>query len=142
MYCRMKNTVVGAAIDGSISTTNTADYTDYITSYIRLMTNSNFDYTADTAQYRIKIYACRFVGGRYQIVEEDENGNAVTAGLNLANNKYTMTAANADTIQPNNQISLIDIQFYNPANAPTYNSGNTGTLKTSGEVAMHLYVPV
>ena len=130
------------AIDGSISSSNTADYTNYITSYIRLMTNSSFDYTADTAQYRIKIYPCRFVEGRYQIVEEDENGNAISAGLTLSGGKYTMTAANADTVQPDSQFSLIDVQFYNPAKAPTYNSGSTGTLKTSGEVAMHLYVPV
>lgn len=121
------------AVDGSSSTTNTADYTNYITSYIRLMTNSKFDYTADTAQYRIKIFPCQFIDGKYQIV----NG---TAGLTLADGKYTMTAANADSIQPNNQISLIDVQFYNPANAPTYNAN--GTLNKNGEVAMHLYIPV
>ena len=125
------------AIDGSDGTqinSTTYNYTDYITSYIRLMTNTNLDYTADTATYRIKIYACRFIDGKYQITNE-------TAGLSRdSSNRYVMDINNADTTKPNSQFSLIDVQFYNPASSPTYNSN--GTLKTSGEVAMHLYVPV
>ena len=129
------------AIDGSegvqLSST-TYNYTDYITSYIRLMTNSSFDYTADTDAYRIKIYPCQFDNGKYQIITD----GSATAGLSRdSSNRYVMDINNADTTKSNSQFSLIDGQFYNPVGAPLLGS-NKSQLKTSGEVAMHLYVPV
>lgn len=98
-------------------------YTDQITSYIRLLTNSDFDYTADTAGiYRITVKPCRYINGKYQIADG-------TSGLSRDNsNRYVMKESSADTLQGNNQFSLVDVQFYNPFD--------------STEIAYHLYVPV
>ena len=111
------------AIDGSSSTT---DYTNYITSYIRLMTNTSEAYTGNIAgKYKINIYRCRISNtGDYDIYG-DTNTNT---GIKLSSNQYSMDNSFADTYMPNNQISLIDVQFYDPTN--------------SDKIAYHLYVPV
>ena len=48
--------------------------------------------------------------------------------FDTANSRYTVNSDNADTIQPDNQISLIDVQYYDPMD--------------NSKIAYHLYVPV
>ena len=101
------------------------DYTTEITDYIKLITNTNSDYTSDVSnQYKIKIWPCRYSGGNYSII----TGDSVTKSVTLSNSKYFMNEAEADTLQPGNQFTLIDVQYLNPMNPK--------------EVAYHLFVPV
>lgn len=93
-----------------------------INSYIRLLTNTRFDYgTAAAGKYEVVIYNMAYD-------EENEQFTFTTgdASLRLRSNKFRMinTAYDSGKLQ----CSLIDVRFLDP----------TG----SGEVAYHLYVPV
>lgn len=116
------------AIGGGIT-----DYTNYIKAYINVLTNSSSSYNGaalgtnqDNNRYKIYIYPCRCIDGVYQRV------NNVTQGLKYSKSGttyiYSMDDSKADSIQPNNQISMIDICYCDP----------TATSKT----AYHLYIPV
>lgn len=102
--------------------TNSGVYTEYIQAYIRLVTNTQKDYTSnETGVYNISVYPCRYINGYYQKVEGNQ-------GLQLSGNEYSMIESLADSTKDNNQISLIEVQFLNPMD--------------SNEVAYHLYIPV
>jgi len=110
------------------------DYTNYIKAYINVLTNSSGSYNSaglgslqDSNRYKITIYPVRCINGEYQRV-------SATCGLNYSKPsgsstyKYSMRDQNADSIQENNQISMIDICYCDPTN--------------SNKTAYHLYVPV
>ena len=102
-------------------------YDDEINAYIRVLTNTTDDYSADGAEkFKVDIYACQYIDGKYQKV----TGDGIHPGLELDtdNERFIMNDNNADSIAPNNQFSMIDISFFDP----------TG----SDKVAYHLYVPV
>ena len=113
------------AIGGELSAT-TNGYNEYINAYIRVLTNTTDSFVENASnKYTIDIYPCRCINGVYQRVEG-------TCGLEIStrsNTKaYRMNDSNADSVQPNNQISMIDIRFLDPTD--------------SNKTAYHLYVPV
>lgn len=110
------------ALGGSATNGN---YTTEITNYIKMLTNTTESYTADVSKkYKITVYPCRYTNGNYSIIT-----NAEHQGLTRnSSNQYIMDDTYADTLQPNNQFTLIDVQFLNPMN--------------ENEVAYHLFVPV
>ena len=110
------------------------DSTDLINNYIKMVTNTNADYTVaeNSDKYKIKIYPCSYDStttsptyGNYVI-----NATGKIKGLNYSSEtkKYYMANGYADSNQGDYQFSLIDVQYLNPSN--------------SNEVAYHLYVPV
>lgn len=112
-----------------ISIGGTDDYTAYIESYIRTLTNTSDDYSKSAdSKYRIDVYPCQCIDGSYQRVSGDcglEHG--ATNGVYY----YRMnpsSSVKADSVAGNDQISMIDVGFLDPAD------------KT--KVAYHLYVPV
>ncbi len=91
-----------------------------INSYIRLLTNTRFDYGTTAAdKYEVVIYNMAYENGGFTFTAGD-------ASLRLRSNKFRMinTAYDSGKLQ----CSLIDVRFLDP----------TG----SGKVAYHLYVPV
>lgn len=112
------------AINGNLSNA-TNGYNDYINAYIHALTNSvSEDYSTDsTGIFKVEIYPCQCIDGKYQKVSG-------TPGLerNELSDKYRMVDANADSVAPNSQISMIDINYLDP----------TDSTKT----AYHLYIPV
>lgn len=106
------------------------DYTDEITAYIRLLTNTTDAYTTDvTGKYAIDILQCKYSDGNYYVYAT----NPSLGGLRRnSSGHYIMYDNYADTVQTGNQFTLIDVKFFNPADADT----------SSYEVAYHMYVPV
>ena len=111
-----------------------ADYTNYIKAYINVLTNSSGNYNAaglntnqESNKYKITIYPVRCINGVYQRVSAT-CGLTYTKPSGSSTYKYAMNDQYADSIQENNQISMIDICYCDP----------TATSKT----AYHLYVPV
>lgn len=91
-----------------------------INSYIRLLTNTKFDYgTAAADKYEVVIYKMAYQNGDFTFTQGD-------ASLRLMGGKFRMTNAAYDSGKV--QCSLVDVRFLDP----------TGT----GKVAYHLYVPV
>ena len=107
----------------AINGAETGGYNNYINAYIHTLTNTTDDYSAvNAAKYRVDIYACQCINGVYQKVSG-------TPGFSLNNNrKFVMDDSAADSIAENDQISMIDISFFDP----------TDETKT----AYHLYIPV
>lgn len=106
------------------------EYTAYIESYIRLMTNTTDSYTAASVnnKYNIKIWPCRYdsVSGQYRVITDETDTNK---SLYISNSKYYMRENKADSLNKDvGQFTLIDVQFLNPMN--------------NKEVAYHLFVPV
>ena len=112
-----------------------ADYANYIKAYINVLTNSSSSYNTagldsgqDSNRYKIYIYPCRCIGGVFQ----KYSNNSSDCGLSYTKSgsvyTYTMNNNKADSIQPNNQISMIDICYCDPT--------------ATGSTAYHLYVPV
>lgn len=110
------------ALGGSATGGN---YTTEITNYIKMLTNTTEAYTSDVVgKYKITVYPCQYENGNYSIVTDAEH-----QGLTRnTSNQYIMDDTYADTLQPNNQFTLIDVQFMNPMN--------------ENEIAYHLFVPV
>lgn len=112
------------------------DYTDYIRAYINVLTNSTGTYNAaklganqQSNRYKIYIYPCRCINGVYQKVAETNN---LKPGLSYSGSgsayTYSMNDNFADSVQNNNQISMIDVCYCDPT--------------ATGSTAYHLYVPV
>ena len=91
-----------------------------INSYIRLLTNTRFDYGSTSApEFDVVIYNMAYSEGEFTFT----TGNA---SLRLRNGKFRMVNTAYDSGKL--QCSLIDVRFYDPS----------GT----GDVVYHLYVPV
>lgn len=107
----------------AINGAETSGYNDYINAYIRTLTNTTDDYSvADASKYKVDIYACQCINGVYQKVSG-------SPGFSLnSSRKFVMDDSAADSIADNDQISMIDISFFDP----------TDNTKT----AYHLYIPV
>ena len=103
-----------------IETTNEDLSHKIINSYLRLLTNTTFDYGTNVAgKYSVVIYNMTYAN------------NAFTASLNnpslkLIDGKFRMINTAYDSGKA--QFSLIDVRFYDPTN--------------TSKVAYHLYVPV
>ena len=107
---------------------------EMINSYLRLLTNTTFDFgntTTNASIFDIKIYNMAYNGSKFvpsisgaslQLSAEqfDQNGNRIQSG------QFHMTTSLFDTGKT--QFSLIDVRFKDPTNA--------------SKVAYHLYVPV
>ena len=103
------------------------DSTILIDNYIKVLTNSSQNYRVNnTDVYKINnIYACTYKNGKYSI-----DANA-TAGLKYSSSnkgQFYMEKGYADNNQNDNQISLIDVEFFDP--------------NETTKVAYHLYIPV
>lgn len=111
-----------------INTETQTDSTDLINNYIKMATNTDNDYTANSSgKYNIKIYPCTYDAGSANYVI---NASGKIKGLNYSSetHRYYMAGGYADSNQKDYQFSLVDVQFLNPSN--------------NKEVAYHLYVPV
>ncbi|MBO4583777.1 MAG: hypothetical protein J5756_01785, partial [Clostridia bacterium] len=105
------------------------DYsTKMINSYLRLLTNTQFDFASDTEaakKFNVKIYRMSY---------ENQHFEPYEVGVSLKRDgetkEFYMHSATFDSGKT--QFSLLDVQFYDPA------TGGTGSEK----VAYHLYVPV
>ncbi len=106
------------------------DYSSELQSYVRVLTNTENNYfkEADNSKYAIDILCCQFDDelGRYKVITTQEPG----LNYSRAVNELRMVEGRADSNQPNNQISVIDIKFFDPA------------YTAEEKVAYHLYIPV
>ncbi|MBO4432111.1 MAG: hypothetical protein J5852_01130 [Clostridia bacterium] len=90
-----------------------------INSYLRLLTNTRYNYATDTTDvYTVKIYNVAY----------DEHFSAKATGASLKKDDGQFYMRNSQFDSGKNQFSLIDVRFLDP-------SDNT-------KVAYHLYVPV
>ncbi|MBR1752193.1 MAG: hypothetical protein IJ740_15230 [Ruminococcus sp.] len=106
------------------------NYNDYINAYIRVLTNTdttdNYNET-NSDKYIVDIYPCRCINGVYQKYDKDGD-KTISPGFKLDGGLFKMDDDNADSIQDNNQISMIDIRFLDPTD--------------EDKTAYHLYIPV
>jgi len=100
-----------------------ANTTEMINSYINIIANTKYDYTADVSNvYDVGIYRMEF----------DENSGfvksneAANLGRDTSNHEFYMTGVDYDT--SGTMFTLIDVKFFDP--------------NDSGKVAYHLYIPV
>ena len=91
-----------------------------INSYLRLLTNTTFDFGASDARFSVVIYNMVYSRDVF-------TPSASGASLKLKNGKFYMLSTDFDTGKASPQFSLIDVRFYDPS---------------SSAVAYHLYVPV
>ena len=90
-----------------------------INSYLRLLTNTRYNFAEDTTDvYSVKIYNMTY--------DERFSPKATGASLKKDDGKFYMLNSQFDSGKT--QFSLVDIRFYNPSN--------------TSEVAYHLYVPI
>lgn len=113
--------------------------TNLIDNYIRLMTNTDTHYMADSSgKYKVVVTPCRYNSETHQFelhseidsgLTQDGSTNALnsTDGKRYQNGYYQMNLANADS-KYDDQFTLIDVQYYDPTN--------------TNKIAYHLYVPV
>ena len=125
-----------------IDDSSTADAT--VNNYLKLLTNTDFDFYKgfsdgttfagdDKEIYNVSITRWKYDNSVGEFVLKNEE-----ASLKCKVNEYfNITANDMDNLDW--QISLVDVQFYDPNNLPTF-SGTTRT--SSGLIAYHLYVPV
>ena len=112
-----------------------------VNNYLRVLTNTDYDFYngysngttfngSDKSIYNVSITKWKYNGDEF--VKQDGE-----ASLKCRSDRFYITAAAADN--EDWQISLIDVQFYDPANLPAF----SGTSRTNaGLIAYHLYVPV
>ncbi|WP_298483028.1 hypothetical protein [uncultured Ruminococcus sp.] len=113
--------------------------TNLIDNYIRLMTNTDTHYMADSSgKYNVEVTPCRYNSETHQFELHSEidsgltqvgKANALnsTDGKFYQNGYYQMNLENADS-KYDDQFTLIDVQYYDPTN--------------TNKIAYHLYVPV
>ena len=108
-----------------VDTSNKTESTNLVNSYLRLLTNTNYDFTSDQSGiYSVVLNTVNYTAGTgFDITATGETATA----LHRDNGKFFITSTFYDS-ETDGQFTLIDVQFYDP----------TGT----GEVAYHLYVPV
>ena len=104
------------------------DYTSAIRAYIRILTNTNYVYDTTTGYenliYRIDVLKCNYDSGNETLTVSSSNK---TFDINNTGAFY-MSSSSYDSATAG-QFSLIDVQFYDPANR-------------NSKVAYHLYIPV
>ena len=117
-----------------ISTADSAETTNLINQYIRLVTNTTDDYAADSEYYTVDVKTCKLVKdtetgkGEFKLIT-DSTDEYYSPSVELSGGQFKMVKANADSTRTNtNTFTLIDVQFKDPLN--------------TSKVAYHLYVPV
>ena len=110
--------------------------TPLIVNYLRLLTNTAYDFADDT--YNVvseektvpfKVVTKQFVYQNGMFVGNDESPNLQ---YNSTTEKFLMTASDIDSNADHPQFTLLDVQFFDPSDT---NSSNR-------RIAYHLYVPV
>ena len=115
-----------------ISTADSAETTNLINQYIRLVTNTTDDYAADSEYYTVDVKTCKLVKdtetgkGEFKLIT-DSTDEYYSPSVELSGGQFKMVKANADSTRTNT-FTLIDVQFKDPLN--------------TSKVAYHLYVPV
>lgn len=106
--------------------TNRINSTNMINSYLRLLTNTTFNYTNDSADvYKVDIYRMTWDGSSFVRTAGDANLKRTTGD----NGRFYMLNTDVDTSDMSvPTFSLIDVTFYDPADP--------------SKEAYHLYVPV
>lgn len=116
-----------------------------VNNYLRLLTNTSYNFAngystgdtyigSDRAIYNVDISRWLYDPSSGKFVKQSE-----AAALKCTPNyRFSITPSDIDSEKW--QISLIDVQFYDPSDAPTFNADNT--INKSGKIAYHLYVPV
>lgn len=100
--------------------TNHANSTKMLNSYLRLLTNTTYDFARDNDTiYKIFIYNMSYNNGTF-------TPTVLGASLKRGDNEFYMTSNTFDSGKL--QFSLLDVRFLNPAN--------------TDETAYHVYVPV
>ncbi|MCR5055558.1 MAG: hypothetical protein K6B54_01455 [Clostridia bacterium] len=100
--------------------------TEMINSYIRLLTNTTYDYTENVAGvYNVSLYKMSYDTSQGKFVADSTVANV---SLKRNNRKFYMLYNLLDSGSDKMQFTLIDVEFLNPSN--------------SSEVAYHLYIPV
>ncbi len=113
----------------TINSENQEMSTNIVKNYIRAVTNTDIDYSykeEDEYPYKLNIYACTFKDGKYSIDAEARAGLMHNSDIG----RFYMVASGADTNKDNDQFSLIDIEYFDPADSSMEN------------VVMHVYIPV
>ena len=105
-----------------LDTTEKDDSHKLINSYLRLLTNTTFDFGTDVAKkFEVKIYNMIYSPGSFLT-------SATDASLQRKGGQFYMLSSIFDSAKEFPQFSLIDVRFFDPAN--------------ESRVAYHLYVPV
>ena len=120
-----------------LDNTNPTQLTAFINSYLRLLTNTNYNFAeAKNAIYKVNNEAYRYDSSagqqKFRKVDVKKTSNPYTSisnksNLLISNNQFSMSNEYVDN-SPNIQFTLLDIQFKDPT--------------VSGNVAYHLYIPV
>ncbi len=96
-----------------------------VTNYLRLLTNTSYDFGSDNASvYNVDITKWKYDKSEGEFVKQSGD-----ASLKRSGGKFSIKATEVDN--ENWQISLIDVQFYDPSDT-----------SDSPKIAYHLYVPV
>lgn len=104
------------------------DYTSAIRSYIRILSNTNYEFDTTTGNesyiYGIEVLRCNYdkTTNTLAVSSSDKTFDINSEGrFNMSNTSYDSSVSG--------QFSLIDVKFYDPANKKS-------------KVAYHLYIPV
>ena len=113
-----------------ISADNT---TKLVNSYLRLLTNTSYDYTELNASvYKVRLATCTYTksGSDYTlgVAYSNDNSTGVNLKLDTANNRFKIGGAYDNSDKNVEQFTLIDVEYYDPSDP--------------SKVAYHLYVPV
>lgn len=119
---------------------------DLVNNYLKLLTNTNYNFYngyddgtttylgTDRTVYNVDISKWKYDSTSGKFVKQ-----AGAASLKCdVNDRFYITPTEVDN--ENWQFSLIDVQFYDPTAAPTFNNNNV--ITKAGSIAYHLYVPV
>ena len=117
---------------------------DTVNNYLKLLTNTQFNFYNgysdgnsfsghDKSIYNVSITKWKYDSGKKAFVKQ--SGEA-SLKCNV-NEKFYITPTEVDNL--NWQISLIDVQFYDPGNLPVFDGTS---IDEEGLIAYHLYVPV
>lgn len=118
--------------------------TDYINYYLRNLTNTNYNYSLASNDssirniFRVTLHSCVYDSDdqKFIIDSGDSSGS-----LKHYSGAFQMEPGSIDNADPNTpQFTLMDVQFYDPSNLPTYK--NNVLQAGTGKVAYHLYVPI
>lgn len=122
-----------------IDDSNSANVTETINNYIRILTNTNFNYakktlsnnsTSASTVFEVSLAKCTYEKSIGKFVADYSEGECCLK--NDVSNGYFKIENEYDNSNQNGQFSLIDIKFLDPSN----NSGDTK------KVAYHVYIPV
>ena len=116
-----------------------------VKNYLKLLTNTNYDFTKGYSKGNTTQNAERYIFNvsiskwKYNFETDKFELQDGEASLKCtANDRFRINATELDN--ENWQISLIDVQFYDPNHIPTIDAG--GDITEEGWIAYHLYVPV